>query len=27
MTIMNRWSNIVFQTSDFNQGWNGKYGS
>ena len=25
MTIMNRWSNIVFETSDFNLGWNGKY--
>ena len=26
MTIMNRWSNIIYQTNDFNQGWNGKFG-
>ena len=25
MTIMNRWSNVVFETADFNEGWNGKY--
>jgi hypothetical protein len=25
MTIMNRWSNVVFETLDFNEGWNGKY--
>lgn len=25
MTIMNRWSNVIFETVDFNEGWNGKY--
>ena len=25
MTIMNRWSNIVFETTDYNQGWDGRY--
>ena len=22
---MNRWSNIVFETTDYNQGWDGRY--
>ena len=24
MTIMNRWSNIIFETTDYNLGWNGR---
>jgi hypothetical protein len=25
MTIMNRWSNIIFETADYNLGWNGRF--
>jgi gliding motility-associated-like protein len=25
MTIMNRWSNIIFETTDYNLGWNGRF--
>lgn len=26
MTILNRWSNIIFSTTDYNQGWDGRFG-
>jgi len=26
MTIMNRWSNVIYETTDYNAGWDGRFG-